>query len=79
MSTARARTAHAKAILGPELHAQLPHTKVLLVGAGGIGCELCEYSQTDYGLGTRTYQTCFSEEYRANGLWEDHTFGPRYH
>ncbi|KAF9462539.1 hypothetical protein BDZ94DRAFT_1282986 [Collybia nuda] len=40
MSTARARTAHAKAILGPELHDQLPNTKVLLVGAGGIGCEL---------------------------------------
>ncbi|KAF8650727.1 hypothetical protein AX16_005100 [Volvariella volvacea WC 439] len=35
-----ARTAHAKAILGPELHAQLTNTKVLLVGAGGIGCEL---------------------------------------
>ena len=40
MSTARARTAHAKAILGPKLHAQLPNTRVLLVGAGGIGCEL---------------------------------------
>ncbi|CCM03477.1 uncharacterized protein FIBRA_05610 [Fibroporia radiculosa] len=34
------RTAHAKAILGPELFARLPQTKVLLVGAGGIGCEL---------------------------------------
>ncbi|KAF9450853.1 hypothetical protein P691DRAFT_664436 [Macrolepiota fuliginosa MF-IS2] len=40
MSTAARRTAHAKAILGPDLHAQLSHTKVLLVGAGGIGCEL---------------------------------------
>ncbi|KXN89035.1 Ubiquitin-activating enzyme E1-like protein [Leucoagaricus sp. SymC.cos] len=40
MSTAQNRTAHAKAILGPELHAQLSRTKVLLVGAGGIGCEL---------------------------------------
>ncbi|RDB30882.1 Ubiquitin-activating enzyme E1-like [Hypsizygus marmoreus] len=40
MSTAKRRTAHAKAILGPELYAQLPNTKVLLVGAGGIGCEL---------------------------------------
>lgn len=40
MSTAKARTAHAKAILGPELHARLAETKVLLVGAGGIGCEL---------------------------------------
>lgn len=40
MSTARARTAHVKAILGSKLHSQLPNTKVLLVGAGGIGCEL---------------------------------------
>ncbi|KAJ6460974.1 hypothetical protein C8R45DRAFT_912447 [Mycena sanguinolenta] len=40
MSTAKARTAHAKAILGPELQQRLAETKVLLVGAGGIGCEL---------------------------------------
>jgi ubiquitin-like 1-activating enzyme E1 B len=40
MSTAKARAAHVKAILGPELHAQLSGTSVLLVGAGGIGCEL---------------------------------------
>ncbi|KAG7439796.1 uncharacterized protein BT62DRAFT_976503 [Guyanagaster necrorhizus] len=40
MSTARRRTAHAESILGPELHARLPDIKVLLVGAGGIGCEL---------------------------------------
>ncbi|KAL0959328.1 hypothetical protein HGRIS_014589 [Hohenbuehelia grisea] len=35
-----ARTTHAEAILGPELNARLGDTKVLLVGAGGIGCEL---------------------------------------
>lgn len=40
MSTAKARTAHAKAILGSELHSRLANTSVLLVGAGGIGCEL---------------------------------------
>ncbi|KAI0084615.1 hypothetical protein BDY19DRAFT_898178 [Irpex rosettiformis] len=34
------RSAHATAILGPELAARLPEVKVLLVGAGGIGCEL---------------------------------------
>ena len=45
MSTARARTLHAEAILGPELHPRLRDTKVLLVGAGGIGCELCECSE----------------------------------
>lgn len=40
MSTAKARNAHARAILGEELFTQLSNTKVLLVGAGGIGCEL---------------------------------------
>ncbi|KAI0646080.1 hypothetical protein C8Q79DRAFT_960915 [Trametes meyenii] len=34
------RTIHARAILGQELYGRLPNTKVLLVGAGGIGCEL---------------------------------------
>ncbi|KZT52341.1 hypothetical protein CALCODRAFT_441691 [Calocera cornea HHB12733] len=34
------RDAHARAILGPELCSQLANTRVLLVGAGGIGCEL---------------------------------------
>ncbi|KAF7312326.1 Ubiquitin-like modifier activating enzyme 2 [Mycena indigotica] len=40
MSTAKARSAYAKMILGPELHGSLADTRVLLVGAGGIGCEL---------------------------------------
>jgi hypothetical protein len=40
------RTTHAAAILGPELAARLPEVKVLLVGAGGIGCELCEFDRT---------------------------------
>ena len=35
------RDAHARAILGVDLHARLSQTKLLLVGAGGIGCELC--------------------------------------
>ena len=34
------RYAHAEAILGSELVSRLADTKVLLVGAGGIGCEL---------------------------------------
>nr|GAT60818.1 ubiquitin-like modifier activating enzyme 2 [Mycena chlorophos] len=34
------RSAYAKTILGPDLHGRLADTKVLLVGAGGIGCEL---------------------------------------
>ncbi|THH14856.1 hypothetical protein EW146_g5545 [Bondarzewia mesenterica] len=37
---ARSRSSHARAILGPALHDRLPDIKVLLVGAGGIGCEL---------------------------------------
>ena len=37
-----ARGTHAAAILGPELYSRLPNTRILLVGAGGIGCELCE-------------------------------------
>ncbi|KAA1477921.1 hypothetical protein DENSPDRAFT_809164 [Dentipellis sp. KUC8613] len=37
---AGSRTSHARAILGPALYDKLPDTKVLLVGAGGIGCEL---------------------------------------
>ncbi|KAJ2929091.1 hypothetical protein H1R20_g8005, partial [Candolleomyces eurysporus] len=40
MSTAQGRGTHARAILGPELYAKLADTHVLLVGAGGIGCEL---------------------------------------
>ncbi len=34
------RSLHANAILGQELFSRLSQTKVLLVGAGGIGCEL---------------------------------------
>lgn len=37
------RSSHVGAILGQELFSRLPQTKVLLVGAGGIGCELCAY------------------------------------
>ena len=44
------RSAHATAILGPELAARLPKVKVLLVGAGGIGCELCEYTLVIYSF-----------------------------
>ncbi|KAF9511239.1 hypothetical protein BS47DRAFT_1346954 [Hydnum rufescens UP504] len=34
------RLSHCQAILGPELFSKLPSTRVLIVGAGGIGCEL---------------------------------------
>ncbi|KAJ7026175.1 hypothetical protein C8F04DRAFT_1126398 [Mycena alexandri] len=54
MSTAKARTAHAKTILGPELHGRLAETKVLLVGAGGIGCELRDENIVLTGFGKIT-------------------------
>jgi ubiquitin-like 1-activating enzyme E1 B len=31
---------HALAFIGPKLHDRLPNVKALIVGAGGIGCEL---------------------------------------
>jgi hypothetical protein len=40
LSSSKTRDFHARAILGPKLHDRLPNVKVLLVGAGGIGCEL---------------------------------------
>lgn len=36
------RKTHALAILGPTLYSNLAQTRVLVVGAGGIGCELRE-------------------------------------
>lgn len=40
LSSSKSRGFHARAILGPKLHDRLPDVKVLIVGAGGIGCEL---------------------------------------
>ena len=40
LSTAMTRDKHALAILGPTLHSRLPNLNVLIVGSGGIGCEL---------------------------------------
>jgi ThiF family len=40
LSSSKTRNFHARAILGPKLHDRLPNIKVLIVGAGGIGCEL---------------------------------------
>lgn len=53
------RTRHATAILGPELSARLPDVKVLLVGAGGIGCEVCE-SHNAYVYGSSFLQGAWS-------------------
>jgi ubiquitin-like 1-activating enzyme E1 B len=40
LSSPKSRDLHARAILGPKLHDRLPNVKALIVGAGGIGCEL---------------------------------------
>ncbi|EJD08525.1 uncharacterized protein FOMMEDRAFT_165082 [Fomitiporia mediterranea MF3/22] len=39
-SAAASRNARARAVLGSDFHERLSNVKVLLVGAGGIGCEL---------------------------------------
>jgi len=41
------RSAHSSVILGPELHSTLRLTRVLVVGAGGIGCELGNVSRSE--------------------------------
>ncbi|KAH9060572.1 hypothetical protein EDB87DRAFT_1615255 [Lactarius vividus] len=40
LSLSKSRNTHTQAILGPKLHDRLLNVKVLVVGAGGIGCEL---------------------------------------
>jgi hypothetical protein len=40
LSSPKSRDFHTRAILGPKLHDRLPNVKTLIVGAGGIGCEL---------------------------------------
>ena len=40
--SAMSRLSHSQALLGPDLFKQIRETPVLVVGAGGIGCELRE-------------------------------------
>ena len=64
------RTAHAEAILGRELCARLPQTKVLLVGAGGIGCELCKFFWFLLEkLALLSFVHFTSKKHSPNGLW----------
>lgn len=37
------RLSHTEALLGPELFKKVRTTPILVVGAGGIGCELREW------------------------------------
>ena len=81
MSVAKGRINHAKAILGPELHFQLANTSVLLVGAGGIGCELrglaCFENCVDELMVFQSY-IC-SKKHRSHWLWEDYCARLRHH
>lgn len=54
------RLSYTEAILGPELFVKVRDTPVLVVGAGGIGCELCK--------STRLWSLMCSEEPRSRGL-----------
>ncbi|GAA5836792.1 hypothetical protein JCM9279_007663 [Rhodotorula babjevae] len=48
------RYKHTKAILGPDLFAKVSNARVLVVGAGGIGCELIKNMvMSGYGCGER--------------------------
>ncbi|BGP43075.1 E1 ubiquitin-activating protein uba2 [Rhodotorula kratochvilovae] len=54
MAPSTARYAHTRAILGPELFDKLANARILVVGAGGIGCELIKnLVMSGFGSGTR--------------------------
>ena len=74
MSVAKGRVNHAKAILGPELHFQHANTSVLLVGAGGIGCELRRLARLENCVDElMVFQShVCSKEHRSYRLWEDY-------
>jgi hypothetical protein len=82
------RSREAGAILGSELAKKLSEVKVLLVGAGGIGCEVCECLLRSLGplLHCRQIETVdltliyfYSEEHCLDWLWSYHTARPRYY
>ncbi len=52
ITTMSNRASQAKALLGDDLYHRVRDSKVLVVGAGGIGCELRECDRLDVdGLG----------------------------
>lgn len=69
------RASYARAILGPTLHNRLPQTKVLLVGAGGIGCELCTLLIIYLLAWYSQFENC-SEEHCPSRVRAYHAFGP---
>ena len=74
-SATSGRYAHARSILGPELCERLPNTKILLVGAGGIGCELRAPLDWPFHVYFLPKRGC-SQEYRPHWLWKDHSARP---
>lgn len=76
MSLAKGRINHAKAILSPELHSQLENTSVLLVGAGGIGCELRRRRRFRRPWRCLTIFTVCSQKYCSYWFWENHRAWP---
>lgn len=77
MSTAKRRSAHARVILGPELYAQLANTNVLLVGAGGIGCELRKWAGGYSMIFAHVFVLLLavlvvSEKRRSDWFWQNH-------
>jgi hypothetical protein len=63
------RSTHARAILGDDLLAKLNSSKTLVIGAGGIGCELC---MSPLAFAPRRYfifiRSICSEEPRSFGI-----------
>ncbi|GAA5825052.1 hypothetical protein JCM3770_004514 [Rhodotorula araucariae] len=54
MAQSTARYAHTRAILGPDRFLQLANARILVVGAGGIGCELIKnLVMSGFGSGDR--------------------------
>ena len=80
------RSSHASAILGQDLFSRLPQTKVLLVGAGGIGCELCacilSSILTPFLTHDNPFFACafstYSEKHRPHRIWRHHSPRPRH-
>jgi hypothetical protein len=73
------RSKNARAILGDDLCSKLADIKVLLVGAGGIGCELCTFSfpsviQSKSDL--LVPLSYISKKRSVIGVWKHHTARP---
>lgn len=64
------RSAHTAALLGAETYKKVQRAKVLVVGAGGIGCELRESSGKRPTYGANHGPRPSSQESRPGGIRE---------